>query len=137
MVKKCLRPQSGPLTAQYFCLHLLLHIIFILSTTKKLSVISFCPRFEICVLIVSTLVFAFEIIRPLIFCAESKFSTIKDVFHIEGTFPHSSNFFTFKEFFRIQGTFPHSRYFSTFKKLLHNQKKFPHSRNFSTVKKVL
>ena len=117
-------------------------MIFILSTTKKLSEISFCPRFEIYVLIVSTLVFAFEIIRPFTFCAVKKvsfpqsrmFSTLKELSHIQVTISYSNNFSTFKELFHIQGTFPHSRYFSTFKKLFHNQKKFPHSRNFSTVK---
>ena len=85
-------------------------MIFILSTTKKLSEISFCPRFEIYVLIVSTLVFAFEIIRPFTFCAVKKvsfpqsrmFSTLKELSHIQVTISYSNNFSTFKELFYSQ-----------------------------------
>ena len=55
---------------------------------------------------VSTVAFAFKIIRPIIFSAVKKVS-----------FPESINFSLIKEFFLSQGTFPQSRIFSA-KKLL-------------------
>ena len=114
-------------------------MIFILSTTKKLSEISFCPRFEIYVLIVSTLVFAFEIIRPFTFCTVKKvsfpqsrmFSTLKELSHIQVTISYSNNFSAFKELFHIQGTFLHSRNFSTIKTNFHIQETFLQSKRFS------
>ena len=60
---------------------------------------------------VSTLAFAFKIIRPIIFSAVKKVS-----------FPQQRNFPTVKELFHNQGIFPQSKNISTVKKLFHNQK---------------
>ena len=99
---------------------------------------------------VSTLVFAFKIIRHIIFfCSKkvsfpqsSNFSTVKEVFYSQETFPQSSNFSTIKELFHNQGTFLQSRNlstikkFSTIKELFCNQRTFPQSWNFSTTKEL-
>ena len=81
----------------------------ILSTLKT-SELSFCSKFKIYFLMVPNLELAFKIIRPIIFPAIKKisfpqsrnFSTIKEIFHSQGTFPKS------KKLFHSQGTFPQS-----------------------------
>ena len=117
------------LKAQYLCLSLLMKIIWILSTTKKVSELSFLCldgfNISICFQNYQTNYF---------FCSqEGKFSTIKELFHSQGTFSHSRNFSNIKELFRSQGTFSQSRKFSTIKELFHNQGTFPQSKNFSAV----
>ena len=95
------------LKAQYLCLSLLMKIIWILSTTKKVSELSFLCldgfNISICFQNYQTNYF---------FCSqEGKFSTIKELFHSQGTFlslgnfPQSKNFFIIKEFFHNQITF--------------------------------
>ena len=68
---------------------------------------------------VPNLELAFKIIRPIIFPAIKKIS-----------FPQSRNFSTIKELFHSQGTFPKS------KKLFHNHVSFTQSESFSTVVKI-
>ena len=94
---------------------------------KKGNGQSFCSRFKIYVLMVSKLGFAFKIIRHIIFLTVKKVSfpqsrnvsTVKEIFHNQGTFPKSRNistikhFFTIKELFYSRGNFPQSRKFST------------------------
>ena len=96
---------------------------------------------------VSMLAFTFKNIRPIIFSAannisfpkSSNFSTIKQLFHSQGTFPQSRKFSIVKELFHSQGTF-HNLF--TVKELFHsqgtfhNQGTFPQSRNFSTVVEI-
>ena len=74
---------------------------------------------------ISTLVFTFEIIRPIIF------SAVKKV-----TFPQSRKFSTVKKFFSTvkDYVFPQSRRFSAVKEILNSQGNFTHSMNISTVK---
>ena len=100
------------------CLSLLLSIILILSIAKKAIELSFCSRFKIYVLVVSTLAFAFKIIRPIIFSAVKKVS-----------FPQSRKFCAVKELFHSQGNFPQ------FKEIFHNQRILPLSWKFSTIKR--
>ena len=78
---------------------------------KKAGELSFYSTFKTYVLIVSTLAFAFKIIRPIIFQQSRKkvfynFSTITELFHSQGTFPLSRNFSTVKELFHSKGTVP-------------------------------
>ena len=92
---------------------------------------------------VSTLAFAFKIIRHIIFFCSKKvsfpqsrnFSTIKELFCNQETcpqsrnFPQSRKFFAIKELFYSRGTFPQPRNFSRIKELLQ-------SWNFSTVGEI-
>ena len=131
------------------CLSLLLNIILILSTAEKTSKVSYCSRFEIFVWKICNVSIFKNIIRLIIYFAiknvsfpQSKnISTVKDVFHSEGTFPQSRNFSTVKEHFHIHGFFLQSRNFSTVKELFNNQgnfpqKKFTWSKKFSTNNEV-
>ena len=64
----------------------------------------------------------------------NNFSTGKELFHSQGTFPYSRNFSLVKKTFHSQGTFPHSRNFYTFKEIFHSCGNFPQSRKFSAKK---
>ena len=83
---------------------------------------------------VPNLELAFKIIRPIIFPAIKKisfpqsrnFSTIKELFHSQGTFPKS------KKLFHSQGTFPQSCKFYTIRELLHSRENFSQFRKCST-----
>ena len=104
-----------------FVLKSLLNMILILSTTEKVSELSFCSRFKMYVLMVSMLVFALKIIRPIIFSTVKKVTFLwklftKEVFHNQGIFPQLRKFSTVMGFFHNQGIFPQSRKFSTIKK---------------------
>ena len=56
---------------------------------------------------VSMLAFVFKIIIFKIFCSqESKFSTVKGIFHNQGNFPQSRKFSTIKGIFHSEGNFP-------------------------------
>ena len=70
---------------------------------------------------VPNLELAFKIIRPIIFPAIKKIS-----------FPQSRNFSTIKELFHSQGTFPQSCKFYTIRELLHSRENFSQSRKCST-----
>ena len=113
------------LKVEYLCLSLLLNITLVLPTAKKASGLSFCSRFEICVLLVSKLL-------DLLFMQSRIISLLK-------------------EFFYSQRNFSWSRKFSTkklIKKIFHkifNQKNFHSrgnflqkiwSRKFSTTKQI-
>ena len=106
-----------------------MNIILILSTAKKATELSFCSRFKIYVLIISMFVFAFKVIRPIIFSAAKKV-----------TFPLSRNFSTVNEFFHSQGIFPQARTFSQSRVISTIEEIFPsqgissQSRKFYTVK---
>ena len=114
-----------------------------LSTARKARELLFCSRFKIYVLMVSSLAFGFKIIRRIfsaakkvIFPQSKNFSTVKDIFHNQGTFPQPRSFSIVKELFRIQGTSPLSRKFST-KKIILDPGKFPQTMKFSRVKEIL
>ena len=111
------------------CLRLPLNIIFILSTVKKANELSFCSRFKISVLIVSTLAFVFKIIRSIIFSAVKKVSL-----HSQGTFLQSRNFSTVKKLLHSQGNFPQSGKFSTVVEIFHRCGIF--HKFFSLIKEV-
>ena len=74
------------LKVEYLCLSLLLNITLVLPTAKKASGLSFCSRFEICVLLVSKLL-------DLLFYA------VKNNFLVEGIFLQSKKFFLIKKIF--------------------------------------
>ena len=86
---------------------------------KKVSEQSFCSRFKIYVLMNSMFVFAFLIIRPIIFSAIEKenfpqsrsFSTIKEIFHSKRIFPKSRKFSTIKKFSTVKGLFCNQKIF--------------------------
>ena len=89
---------------------------------------------------ISTLIFTFEIIRPIIFSAvkkvtfpqSRKFSTVKNFFSTvkDYVFPQSRRFSAVKEILNSQGNFTHSMNISTVKKFFHSQRNFPQSRIF-------
>ena len=110
------------------CLRLRLNIIFILSTVKKANELSFCSRFKISVLIVSTLAFVFKIIRSIIFSAVKKVSL-----HSQGTFLQSRNFSIVKKLLHSQGNFPQSRKFSTIREVFHSCGNFSQMWNFPQI----
>ena len=97
---------------------------------------------------ISMFVFAYKIIRPIIFSAVKKVTFSKEIFNSQGIFPQSKNFSTIKKIFHCQHIFPPSRNFFTIKDIFYSQGIFPQSRkfftarefqqskNFSTVKKV-
>ena len=127
------------------CLIVLLNIILTLSTTKKANEVTFCPRFKIYVLLVSTIAFVSKIIRPIIifiFCSqESKFSTAKEFLHSQGNVPWSRKFSTIKKFLHKQENFAQPQTFFLIKEFFCSQGFFPQSRKFSTnmfnlVKKI-
>ena len=131
------------------CLSLQLNIMLILSSKKKAVELSFCSRLKRYVLMVSTLAFAFKIIRPIIFSAvkkvnfllSRKFSLIKELVHSQGNFPWSKNFSTVIEIFHSQITFPQSSEFSSSHrnfqwKFSTVMEIFPQSSSFSTVIKI-
>ena len=131
------------------CLSLQLNIILILSSKKEAIEISFCSRLKRYVLMVSTLAFAFKIIRPIIFSAvkkvnfllSRKFSLIKELVHSQGNFLWSKNFSTVIEIFHSQITFPQSSEFSSSHrnfqwKFSTVMEIFPQSSSFSTVIKI-
>ena len=75
------------------------------------------------------------------FCSQkSKFSTIKEFFQSQETFPQSRNFSAIRNFSTVRevfhgcGNFPQSRTFSTIKEI--SYEKFAWSRKFSTVKEI-
>ena len=74
------------LKVEYLCLSLLLNITLVLPTAKKASELSFCSRFEICVLLVSKLL-------DLLFYA------VKNNFLVEGICLQSKKFFLIKKIF--------------------------------------
>ena len=77
-----------------------------LSSTKKVSELSFSSRLKIYVLMVSKLFFCNQ---------QSKFSTVKENILNQGIFPQSRKFSTIKETFHNQGNFPQPRKFSPVK----------------------
>ena len=117
------------------CLIVLLNIILTLSTTKKASEVTLCPRFKIYVLLVSTIAFVSKTIRPIIifiFCSqESKFSTAKEFLHSQGNVSWSRKFSTIKEFLHKQENFAQPQTFFLIKEFFcsqgffHNQGNFP------------
>ena len=124
------------LKAQYLCLSLLMKIIWILSTTKKVSELSFLCldgfNISICFQNYQTNYF---------FCSqEGKFSTIKELFHSQGTFSRSRNFSNITELFHnpgtflSQGNFPQSKNFFIIKEFFHNQRTFLQWWTFSQSK---
>ena len=127
------------------CLIVLLNIILTLSTTKKASEVTLCPRFKIYVLLVSTIAFVSKTIRPIIifiFCSqENKFSTAKEFLHSQGNVPWSRKFSTIKKFLHKQENFAQPQTFFLIKEFFCSQGFFPQSRKFSTnmfnlVKKI-
>ena len=77
-----------------------------------------CPRLKIYALLVSTLAFVFKIIGPIIF------SAVKEV-----NFLRSRNFSSFKELFHSQGTFPQKDFY-LIKTIFHKQESFLQTKIF-------
>ena len=129
-----------------FCLSLLLNMTLVSFTTKKARKQSFCSRIKIYVLMISTLVFVFKIIRAIIFSTVKKISfhsqenfTWSRNFHSQGVFPWSKNLSTVKEVFLDQRIFPQSRRISRIKEFFHrnillDQENFLQTTKFSIKK---
>ena len=138
------------LKVEYLGLILLLNIILILSTTKKVSELSFYSVFKIYILMVSILGFAFIIIKSIIISAVMKvsspqsrnFFTMKELLHIQGIFhcreifSQTKNFFTAMNIFHSHEYFPQTRNIFTNKELFYSHENFPQIRNFSSVKEL-
>ena len=73
------------LKVEYLCLSLLLNITLVLPTAKKASGLSFCSRFEICVLLVSKLL-------DLLFMQSRIISLLKEFFYSQRNFLDQENF---------------------------------------------
>ena len=102
--------QNGAL--QYLLLSLILNIILILSTTKKVSKLSFCSRFKIYVLMFSKLLeLLLFTIKKKGFLQSNKFSLIKKFFHSQRKFLQRflsrkcSTKYLIKKIFHSQGIF--------------------------------
>ena len=120
-------------------LSILLKIILVLTATEKASQIQFLFEIQNICLNGLKVGICFQNYQTYYFfySQESKFSTIKELFLSQGTFPQSRTFLTVKELLSWSscGYFAWSRKFSTKKSYLIN-KIFHKKMKFSTVKEI-